>query len=1108
MTDVDDGADIDASGRAVTVLMGDVEDSTSHWQLAPRAMAASIVALEKIVDTVVRRHRGERPVEQGEGDSFLAVFDSARDATECALALQQALDQHPWATPQPVRVRMGIHTGAVDMRTATRYGGRTFNKCARLRDLARGGHVVVSAVTAALLNDDLPEDVFLDDVGLQRLRGFERPEQVFAFRHGRAPATDVLRVPPSDVGNLPGTPTTFVGRTEALADLRARLDRSRLVTLVGPGGAGKTRLALELAREVRERYLDGAWWIDLAALNEPSLLAGEVLRQLGRGQPPGADAADALVIALRDRHQLVVVDNCEHLVEPVAVLAERVLAACPRLSVVATSREALAIGMESTYPVTPLAVPGSESETGEAVLATEAGRLFADRADAVRPGFTVDDDNATYIAAICRRLDGLPLAIELAAAQVAVLTPAEIAAALADRFRILTGGSRTSLPRQRTLEASVQWSHDLLDATEQTLFRRLAAFGGSFDLEAAEAVCVDGELAAEAVLPTLRALVAKSLVVAEPAGAQMRYRLLETMDAFARERLVESADADEVRHRHCSHYLGVAAAVEPLLLSPQVIEAMQRFDLEIVNMRAAIDWALSSGRANDALRLVGNLWLYWFSRDIGGEGLARAQEVLAAAPDADPALRFKALNGAAMSLLTTDMEPVARIAEEMVALADATGDPAMRCRALAWYGTAYAYTGRDGLPALEESLRLARELGEPSQLGRTLQWLGTVLLFQGERRRGNQMLEEAITLFRRTDNITQLGWALAWSGLGAAIGPNPALAVPTLTEALQVLSLLGQHGFASVIQGMLAFVTLRQGDHAVAGQLALDARARLRRAGVDTSSVAWILGLHALATGDLTAARTWLAEVAPDYRNTLMVPSIHLDWALLHLAEGDIAAARVSIAGCLEAVTALPALAAETHELWARIESAAGEIDAAETRARDAVRAARDAENAWGALQGLETLGLVRLEAGDPIAAARLLAAAAAGRRQLRLPALPVDEPRIADGLQRLRADLGETEFAEAWREGEALSLDDAAAYALRGSGPRQRSVAGIDSLTPAELEVSRLAAAGLSNPEIAARLFVSRNTVKVHLAHAYAKLQVTGRAALATELARAGITP
>src|SRR6202790_4904402 len=621
----------------VTLLLADVEGSTRLWENQPAEMTAAVARLDRVVLEAVAAYDGVRPVEQGEGDSFVVAFGRASDAVACALGLQRA----PLA---PIRLRIGVHTGEIQLRDEGNYIGPTINRTARLRDLAHGGQTVLSGVTEALVVDRLPPDAWLTELGTHPLRDLPRPERVVQLCHPDL----VNEFPPLRTSkavaapNLPVQLSSFVGRDAQLTQLRELLADNRVVTLTGAGGVGKTRLAMQVAAQLAGefgQFPEGVWLVDLAPITDPELVAGTVARALGLPDQPGRSTMDTLLRFVRDRQMLVVLDNCEHLLDASAELIVALLGGSPRLTLLATSREAIGVAGEVSWRVPSLS------------LADEALELFGDRARHARPGFAVTDGNAATVDEICARLDGVPLAIELAAARVRALSLAEILDSLHDRFRLLTGGARTAVRRQQTLRASVDWSHALLTGPERVLFRRLAAFMGGFDLDGAQNVCGGGDVERYQVLDQLALLVDKSLVVADSSSGATRYRLLETVRQYALEKLGESGEADVVRARQRDHYTATAA----LLDAPagrDYEQPIEQAEIEIDNLRAAFGWSLENSDIELALTLASSLQPLWEARGRLREGLvwfdAALADLDAHHPQVAPVVRARALADRAM----------------------------------------------------------------------------------------------------------------------------------------------------------------------------------------------------------------------------------------------------------------------------------------------------------------------------------------------------------------------------------------------------------------------------------------------------------------------------
>jgi predicted ATPase/class 3 adenylate cyclase len=570
----------------VTFLFTDIVGSTGRWERDRQAMAATLAQHDSFLSTAVLEAGGL--VVKHTGDGMLAVFVSAAAAVVAAVDAQRRLATGPWPT-DPVTVRMGLHSGEA-VEAEGDYFGPTLNRAARVMAAGWGGQVLCTQATVELARDRVAEGIGFQSLGEHRLRDMSQPIALWQVTHPEL----ADRFPPPRslehaVGNLPTMLSHFVGRAGEVRQLRHALADARLLTLTGVGGVGKTRLALEIAAEVEHDHPDGVWWCELAPLGDPGAVPGVVAGTFGVVPEPGRPLLDTLAAHLAPRRALLVLDNCEHLLDIAADLADNLCRRCPGLRVLTTSREPLGIDGEHTYAVRPL--------TGD-----DAVSLFVERARGVQPAFVADDATRQ----ICARLDGIPLALEMAAARLRSMQPAEILARLDERFRLLVGGRRAA-ERQQTLRATVAWSHELLDDRERRVFRRLAPFAGSFTLDAAEAVTTDDDLDLIDVDDLLGGLVAKSLVVADAADGTTRYGLLETIRQFAQEQLDASGEADQRRRRHAEHYTRfVATAAQGLRDVDEPIWA-DRVAAELDNLRAAHNWALATGDAGLALRLFAPL---------------------------------------------------------------------------------------------------------------------------------------------------------------------------------------------------------------------------------------------------------------------------------------------------------------------------------------------------------------------------------------------------------------------------------------------------------------------------------------------------------------------
>ena len=525
----DHAADKSLPTGTVTLLLADIEGSTRMWETRPDDMAAVLATLDRTLAELVPANNGVRPIEQGEGDSFVVAFTRASDAVACALALQQA-------ALSPIRLRIGVHTGEVQLRDEGNYIGRTINRAARLRDLAHGGQTVLSGTTSDLVCDSLPEQAWLIDFGRHVLRDLPRPERVAQLCHPDLHNDfPPLRTRPGNVFNgKPAYLTTFVGRVSELTHVGRLLDVSRLLTLVGAGGVGKTRLAVEAASRLTQRYTDGTWYVDLAPVTDPALVPVVAARASALPDAAGGYSSEgALTRHIGERQLLLVVDNCEHLLDATAALVGAVLSACPNVTVLATSREPLGVSGEQVWRVPSLS------------LHDDAVELFTERAQRACSGCTLGARDVVVVREICRRLDGMPLAIELAASRVRALSIYEILDGLRDRFHLLIGGSRTVAPRQQTLKACLDWSYALLTEHEQAALGQLALFRGGFAAEAADAALVGGGIPSVQPVDLLASLVDKSFLTTETRCGRTQYRFSDTMRQYALERFRESTESSE-----------------------------------------------------------------------------------------------------------------------------------------------------------------------------------------------------------------------------------------------------------------------------------------------------------------------------------------------------------------------------------------------------------------------------------------------------------------------------------------------------------------------------------------------------------------------------------
>jgi predicted ATPase/class 3 adenylate cyclase len=814
----------------VTFLFTDLEGSTRLWEEHPEAMRAALARHDDILRRTVEKRDGV--VVKTTGDGLHAAFATAPDAVSAAIDAQRELAREDWTLPEPLKVRMGLHTGIAEARDGDYYG-TSVNRAARVAAAAHGGQIVASAATADLVRDELSPDLGLVDLGEHRLRDLGRPERIAQVTHpDLATSFPALRSLDAYPGNLPVQRTAFVGRADDLAEVGAALDDAPVVTLTGVGGVGKTRLALQVAADAVGRFPDGAWFVDLGPVVDAEFVGATIKTSLSLPERRQGTIEESVVSGLRDKHLVLVLDNCEHLIEAVARLVDRIVGSCGAVRVLATSREALEVEGEETYEVRPFAPPPRElGVTDDALLENDAVRLFADRGRSAKRGFALTAESASVVADICRRLDGIPLAIELAAARLRLMSPAEILERLDERFELLTAGRRTVLERHQTLRGAIDWSYALLEPAEQLLFARLSVFAGGFTVDAAEQVAVDDAVVhPSGVLTLLGSLVAKSMVATDDTDAGTRYRLLETLREYAWERLCELDDPARVQALHAAHVLRLVESAVASLKGADGHLGAARLLAEQDNLRVALTWSRDHD-TNTFVRLVlpaGTFWQFATNfRELSQWTRAALQHAAGLAPGARAELLALAGLGANYSDHFEDAigwyEQSIRCSEE----AGLTPVPV----ALAHLGIASLEANRpdDAARQCEAGVEAARAVGDEFW---ELFAMGNLALAYGlgtHPERALVVSDEMMQRARRLGNQWLMGTALMAAGVTRALD-QPDAAIELLTESAELLPTGNNIGQAYFFRGV---ALLRLGRDAEGATMLRDALPFMKATGSD-----------------------------------------------------------------------------------------------------------------------------------------------------------------------------------------------------------------------------------------------------------------------------------
>jgi predicted ATPase/class 3 adenylate cyclase len=927
---------------SVTLLFTDIEDSTRLLHELGGEYQQALTTHHNLLGEAVRRGGGR--VFGSAGDALFCMFDDAEDALSAAVEAQRALAGYRTADGRMLSVRMGIHTGPVTL-APTGYVGLALHQVARVASAAHGGQVLVSGATEEALAGATSPEITLLDLGLHRLKDLLGPQRLFQVCHPELPGQFP---PPRSLDryhhNLPAQLTNFIGCEDQIADLRQILDRSRLVTLVGTGGSGKTRLALQVAAETVERYKDGVWLVELSPIVAPALVPGALAAAVGVRRPAGTAEADDVVQHLRDRSSLLLLDNCEQVAEAVAVLVDLILRQCQGVAVLATSQLPLRLTGETVWRVRSLTVPGPAAEapplelpvqgrmTPDDQMAFESIRLFVDRADAMRPGFMLTAGNVQAVAQICRRLDGIPLAIELAAARVRALTPRQIAARLDDRFRLLAGGDRTALPRRATLRGALQWSYELLAAAERSVFNRISVFPGGCTLAAAEAVAAAPDVPVEDVLDALTGLVDKSLLIADDRGDECRYLMLESMREYGSERLAETGEASYVQQRLVRWSIDLVESLHDELVGPQLTSALEVLDPELDNLRSALTTSLSS-EPELAARLACAI-LRFFAVRHPAEGRTWMHRILVFEDQLSPRARVETILACAdLAFRQAAYAETIQMTERAVALSRQHNIDDNEASALRLMGAAALELGENGRAAdlARRVLDTARSSGNEMMVATALNSLGRVALARGQYREAQQHLGESLAAARRLGDTR--GVAYACGNLGrvhAGVGDYGS-AVTLLDECLRLSNETGDP--LSVALGLLY-----KGRVALARGLADTALAHFR---------------ESLSIADREGGR-WVAMLALESAGNALAQQGDSSSAAQHLRDSYALAREIGVRRGM--AVALAGLSATML--------ASGDLHGAEQTASDALKTAEELGDVAITIAALITTGRVNFVDG------------------------------------------------------------------------------------------------------------------------------------------------
>lgn len=988
-------------GGTVTFLFTDIEGSTRLLQQLGEDEYAKVLADQRrLLRFAFQAHRGHEVETQG--DAFFFAFPQAKDALAAAIIAQRDIIAHSWPVEGSVHVRMGLHTGK-PLRAETGYVGMDVHRAARICAAGNGGQILLSQSTRDAVEKNLHERVTLQDLGEHRLKDLHRPEHLFQALHPELPSQfPPLRSLSVLPHNLPIQLTSFVGREREMVEVNRLLSITHLLTLTGAGGCGKTRLALRVGAGLLDQFRDGVWLVDLASLSDAELVPRTVASAFHLREQPDRGILATLIDYLQPKELLMILDNCEHLLSACAHLSDSLLRASPGLRILATSREDLGVAGELVYRVPSLSVPDPNRIPDLGTLVQQdAVRLFLERARFALPTFEITQRNARPVVELCRRLDGIPLAIELAAMRVRAISPRAILARLDDRFRLLTGGSQAALPRHQTLLAAMDWSYDLLSEKERVLLQRLSVFAGGFTPEAVEAICAEDGLDHHEVLDLLSHLVDVSLVLAEEQDGGMRYRLLETVRQYAQDRLLESEEPEALRGRHLSWYLAMAENAARQSRGPNEKIYLDLLEGELDNLRSALDWALRNDDVESGLLMAGTLRPLWYDRGYLIEGRRWLEAFLSRSNHSPMPARAKALLASGT-------------------LARRQGDTAA------------------ARPLLEQALEISRRLGDKQGIARSLNWLASLAASRGDLIVARSFFDESLVTWREIGDKAAIGYVL--SDLGEMLlGKDPTEARTVFEESLELLRESEWKEGIAVPLVHLAGLAATHGNLTRARMLAEESLALSREMGHRelVSTALSYLGRIAAAEGDYDRAQSLLEERLAIERE--LGSKSGTGFALTELgslaqSQRDQVRARSLLEESLKLAQEINSkeLMASSQIRLGHLAKTEGDLDRAADLYKKSLKLVVDLGNRVGLPPCLEGLAAVVTTKEQWGRAARLFGVSETLRVSLGIPVPPFNRPDRERNIQLTRAAMGEEAFMAAWAEGQAMKPEQAIEYAAR----------------------------------------------------------------------------